>query len=659
MVEAGAVPAELRPCRWALLFGAVAAALALCVLAKALPVDLWLRAALRPDPDDIAQLVFHFSVLPRLVTALLSGAALALSGALLQQVLQNPLAEPSTIGISAGAYLALVIATVFAPSLLAGGQGPVALAGAGAAAVVVALLSWRQGMRPLPMVLAGLVVGLYCGAVSGTLALVHRDALLALSMWNSGSLVQNSWQAASYLLPRLAFAAALCTLLIRPLTLVGLGEDSARAAGVAVRRVQLAGVAIAIALCAAVVAAVGVIGFVGLLAPALAGLFGARSFAARLLWAPVFGAILLALTDQAAVLLFTTSEIPTGAATVVLGAPLLIVLAGRLPKSPAAADIAADPVDRGGELFLLMLAGLALSIAVALAFGQGPAGWSLAGWDGLQALLQWRAPRVFAALGAGALLALSGMLIQRMTGNAMASPEILGVGSGAAFGVILLTVMTNGFGRLEQLAAATGGAFLALLALLVLGRRSSYAGEAMLLTGIVLMTLLGAATVLLATSGDPRLAGLPAWLSGSTYRADWVDAILACALAVALAVGFAFVVRWLEILPLGDAAARAIGVDTRRSRFAILLAASLAAAAATLIVGPLSFVGLMAPRIATMLGARRVVPQAVTAVLAGGIIMIAADWLSRNLLFPREIPTGLLAAFVGGPFLFFMLYRQR
>lgn len=478
-------------------------------------------------------------------------------------------------------------------------------------------------------------------------------------MWNSGSLVQSSWEAASYLLPRLAIALGISVLLVRPLTLVGLGEDTARAAGVAVSTIRLAGAAVAIALSAAVVAAVGVISFVGLLAPTLARLFGARTFGAQLAWAPVLGAFLLCVTDQATILVFSTSEVPTGTAMAVLGAPMLVVLARRLPKTPPEEAGGSSPLDRGCWVPATMLGCLVLLVCFTLSFGQGPAGWNWSTGPDLGALLSWRAPRIFAAFGAGALLAFSGMLIQRMTGNPMASPEILGVGSGAAFGVILLMMVTGGFGRIEQLAAASSGAFLALIAMLAVGRRSSFAGEQVLFTGIVLTTLLSAAAALLASSGDPRLAGLLAWLSGSTYRADWFDAGLACGLAGMLTMAFPFIARWLDILPLGDEAARAIGVDVGRSRFVILLGCAFSASAATLIVGPLSFVGLMAPRIATMLGSRGVVPQAITSALAGGIIMIAADWFSRNLLFPREIPAGLLAAFVGGPFLFFMLYRQR
>lgn len=627
----------------------------------ALPPDLWLTAALSPDTADIRQIVFHDSVLPRIAVSLVAGAALALSGALLQQILRNPLAEPSTIGLSAGAYLALTAATVFAPGLLGHGRGPVAFAGALGAAFAVAALSWRHRFAPLPTILAGLVVGLYCAAVGNALALTDRDALQGLTLWNSGSLVQSDWQPVRYLAPRLALAVALSLLVARPLALLGLGDEAARAAGVPVRGVRLLGAGIAVALSAAAVAAVGVVGFIGTLAPNLARLAGARTVRAQLAWSPAFGAALLLCADQAALRLPFAHTIPAGAVTAVIGAPALFLLMRRLRHGPVAGDRPEAVPARDARLPVLLALGLlGLSLIVAISLGQGPEGWRWAVGHDLQALLPWRMPRALAALGAGALLAAAGALLQRMTGNVMASPEILGVGAGAMIGAIaLMMASTDGAGRLAQFAAAAAGAGLALAAILALGRRSAFAGEAMLLSGIVLTTLLGAVAAVLTASGDPRMGALQVWMSGSTYRADWADAAFACGAAGLLLLLLPFWRRWLEILPLGDATARSLGVEVQRSRAILLVATATATAAATLIVGPLSFAGLIAPRIAGSLGLRQALPHAVGSAVIGGAIMLLADWLGRNLLFPREIPAGLLASVIGGPFFLAMLFRPR
>lgn len=640
-----------------LLGGMILAALNMLAV---LPAQQWFGAIVQPATDDVRQIVFHYATLPRIAVGLLAGGALALSGTLLQQILQNPLAEPSTLGISAGAYLALTASAVFAPGLLAHGRTPVALAGGFLAIIVVMALSWRRRLAPLTVILAGLVVGLYCAALADTLALVDRDTLLTLSMWSSGSLAQSDWQPARYLVAWLLPAILLSALLMRPLALLGLGDEAAQAAGVAVTTIRLLGLAIGVALAAVVVAAIGVIGFIGLLAPTLARLCGARTLRAQLISAPLLGAALLFCSDQAISLTPFTGTIPVGAMTAVAGAPALFLLTRRMTGRPAAIEEPASfPHGRTGFTVTATIALLVLALVIALFLGRDPNGWHLAVGDELGVLLPWRAPRTLASAGAGALLAVSGALLQRMTGNVMASPEVLGIGAGAMLGIIVLAFLQPEFGRFEQFTAASAGAGLVLAAIFVLGRRTGFAGETMLLAGIVLTTLLGVLATVLTTSGDPRTAALRFWMSGSTYRVDWREAAFACASVIPLLVLLVFCRRWLEILPLGEACARSLGVRTGRSRTILLAGAATAAAAATLVVGPLSFVGLIAPRIALRLGLHTVTLHACGSAVIGAAVMIFADWLGRTLLFPREIPAGLLASIVGGPFFILMLLKSR
>jgi iron complex transport system permease protein len=117
-------------------------------------------------------------------------------------------------------------------------------------------------------------------------------------------------------------------------------------------------------------------------------------------------------------------------------------------------------------------------------------------------------------------------------------------------------------------------------------------------------------------------------------------------------------VRWLELLPLGDSSAKALGVHLGKSRFYLLLLAALLTAGATLIVGPLSFIGLLAPHLARLLGLTRALPQLLGAALLGATVMVLADWLGRNLLFPIQLPAGLLASLVGGAY-FMLCLRKR
>uniref|UniRef100_UPI00177DC874 iron chelate uptake ABC transporter family permease subunit n=1 Tax=Mesorhizobium silamurunense TaxID=499528 RepID=UPI00177DC874 len=247
---------------------ALAAVATLRNLSVQLPSAFWFDAAFMPDIGDMRQVLVHYAFLPRLVVSLLCGAALGLAGTVLQQVLRNPLASPDTVGISAGAYLALALATLVAPSLLAFGREWVALAGAFAALAAVLALSWHKGLSPLSVVLAGLVVGLYAGAIGAALVVLNHEWLAGLFM--AGSLGQQDWVTTLWLLPRLSAAMLAIGLMTRPLTLLGLEDDGARNLGVPLGIYRFAGLGMAVALIAFVVAAVGVIGFVGLAAPALA-----------------------------------------------------------------------------------------------------------------------------------------------------------------------------------------------------------------------------------------------------------------------------------------------------------------------------------------------------------------------------------------------------
>ncbi|WP_082805224.1 Fe(3+)-hydroxamate ABC transporter permease FhuB [Pseudomonas sp. BMS12] len=645
----------------ALLLGLVVLLIGIDLSAR-LPAAQWLSAAFAPDSNDMRQLILHFSWLPRLCMALLCGAVLALSGVLMQQVLRNPLASPTTLGVASGAQLGLLIATLWAPWVLELGREWVALAGGGLATLLVFALAWRRGLAPLTLILAGLVVTLYLSALNIALMLVQQQDLDAVFIWGSGSLSQNSWGGIQLLLPRLAVGLLLILPLLRPLALLELDDSGVKSLGVPLRFLRFTTLVLAVYLTACTVSVVGVIGFIGLAAPALVRLLGARTLAQRLLWAPLLGGLLLCVTDLAIQRLAgaLAELVPTGAATALLGAPLLLWLLPRLrlpggqPHSGDGQHFPRHPLPAHRLLPLLLL--LACALLLALGLGQGTHGWQWSLVDGT--LLEWRWPRVMAAASAGCMLALAGCMIQRLTGNPMASPEVLGISAGAALGLIALLFLLPYSGPLAQLALGGLGAGLTLLLLLGLSRRSGFAPERVLLIGISITALFDALQVILLAGGDPRGQNLLGWMSGSTYfvgpqMALWVLGCSLVLLLVALPFG-----RWLELLPLGDGTPRALGVPLGRSRFALLLLAALLTAGATLIVGPLSFIGLLAPHLARLLGLARAVPQLLGAALLGALVMVVADWLGRTLLFPAQLPAGLLASLLGGAYFMLCLYRR-
>lgn len=642
------------------LMAIVALLLTLFNLQHQLPLNAWWQAFFAPDENDIRQVVMHYSTLPRSVMALLAGAGLGLSGLLFQQVLRNPLAEPATLGVSAGAQFGLTLATVLAVPAQSPLMQGAALLGAAAVALVVFGLSWGRRIAPVTLILAGLVVGLYCGALSSLIALFNYQDLQGIFIWASGVLNQHDWQGVTSLAPRLLLASVLAVLLLRPLTLLGLDDGVAKNLGLGLNFARLASLSLAVAIGAQIVSAVGVIGFIGLFAPLLARMCGARRLGVRMLMAPLMGALLLWLTDQAVqVLGMFWHEIPAGSATALLGAPVLLWLLPRL-RGGGQPD-----VHQGERLaperrypWRWLSAGLvllALTMAAALFYGKGVDGWS---WAPADNLLPWRWPRVLAALASGMMLAVAGSMIQKLTGNPMASPEVLGISSGAALGVLVMLFLnpTGGFGW--TMPAGSVGAALTLVVILLVSSRRGFSAQRMLLTGVALSTVFSALVVLLLASGDPRTGAILAWMAGSTYSVSADQARYTLATAVALIALTPLVRRWLTALPLGGETARAIGVPLVKARVAILLLIAAMTAAATLTTGPLSFVGLMAPHMARMLGFRRALPQLAIAALLGGFLMMFADWCGRMMIFPYQIPAGLLATFIGAPYFIFLLRRQ-
>ncbi len=612
---------------------------------------------------DLNRVLLLNSVLPRAVVALLSGAALGLSGALLQQVLRNPIADPSTLGIATGAQFAMTAATLFAPALMDTSRESVALFGGLAVVALLLSLSWKRGLEPVTVVLAGMVISLIAMALSATLILANGEYMMSLLIWGSGSLTQQGWDPARSIGATLLISLIAAFLLIRPLEVLGLDDASARGLGADLLSLRLLTLAIAVWLATTVTAQVGVIGFIGLAAPALARLCGARTQRDIVVAAPLLGAAILWLTDGLVQLSAggASELVPTGTATALLGGPLLLYLLPRLRLAHRAAMLPA-PARRIAGPFLPLVAILLLALTmlvVALLVGRGPDGWNLATGQLLTDLHPFRAPRVAAAAAAGAMLAAAGLILQRMTGNPLASPEVLGVSAGAGVGLATVLFAFPAPPMSARLIGATIGVFVVLIALLVVAGRQEKNAERLLLGGLAIGALCSSLVSAAMVTGDARAFQLLAWLSGSTSKVTWTEASLALAAALLLLGPMPLMTHWLEILPLGTEQVRAVGMPLQASRMALILFASGLTAAASLIVGPLSFVGLVAPHMARLLGFSRSRHQLPAAILIGMGLMTGADWLSRIVSFPYQLPLGLFASLIGGPYLIWLLRRNR
>lgn len=273
-------------------------------------------------------------------------------------------------------------------------------------------------------------------------------------------------------------------------------------------------------------------------------------------------------------------------------------------------------------------------------------------------LIKLRLPRVIAALLAGVGLSVSGVLLQSVTGNPLAAPNIIGVNSGAGFCcIVMLSFFPNAFPFLPL--GAFIGAFLTTVLIVGIASRINAFSGTVILAGIAISAVLNAGISLLSLLDTDVLGAYNAFsvggLAGVEMRELFIPAvIIAASLAVSLILS-----RRIHILCLGDSLAASLGVRVRALRTVCLVCASASAAAVVCFAGLLGFVGLVVPHIARRLVGERTSILLVTSSFIGAVLVILADLFGRIVLAPTEIPVGVIMALIGAPFFFILLLRRR
>jgi iron complex transport system permease protein len=319
--------------RWVALVCAVAGAaiLALGIGPVSIP-PLDALSALTGGGDDVTRLIVRDVRGPRVVVALCAGAALAMSGATLQGVLRNPLAEPYLLGVSGGAAVGAVLVTAAGGTTLLS-IAPAAFGGAAVSVFIVLALARLSGGRfdPRVLLMAGVVVGAFANAtIMVALANADANSVRGALWWMMGSLGDATWRDAMWLTPVVALGGAALVARSHDVDALALGEDAAASLGVDVERAGRTLFLLASLLAAATVASAGLIGFVGLVIPALVRALGARRARETILGASLAGGALLIVADTLARTIRAPAELPVGAVTALVGVPFFLMRLGRL-----------------------------------------------------------------------------------------------------------------------------------------------------------------------------------------------------------------------------------------------------------------------------------------------------------------------------------------
>lgn len=318
-----------------------------------------------------------------------------------------------------------------------------------------------------------------------------------------------------------------------------------------------------------------------------------------------------------------------------------------------------------GWLILCLL--LLFVLLLSLRFGSSNMDWpsffgGLFKQNGFEAqsliIYSLRLPRLLQGILAGIGLSVSGVLLQSVTGNDLASPNIIGVNAGAGFVVILILSYFPGAVMGLPIAAFLG-AFLTTLLIMAIANRIDSSKATVILAGIAVQALLSAGISFFSLLDTDVLVSYNYFSVGGLSNSDisllWLPGII---IISGLIVSLAFSGR-IQILCLGDGMALSLGVRVKRIRMLCLVCASACAAAVVSFAGLLGFVGLIVPHISRKLvGTRTGTLLAVSAVI-GSILVLTADLLGRVIFAPSEVPVGIVMSLIGAPFFFILLMRRR
>lgn len=271
-----------------------------------------------------------------------------------------------------------------------------------------------------------------------------------------------------------------------------------------------------------------------------------------------------------------------------------------------------------------------------------------------------RLPRALLALLVGIGLAIAGTILQGLTRNPLAAPDVIGINAGASLAAVSLIVLLPAAPLFAIPLAAFAGAAIAAAMIYLLAWNQGSSPIRLILIGVGIAAIAGAGTSVLMTFGQINsVTQALIWMTGSVYGRSW-EHILLLLPWLGIFVPLALLLsRELNVLHLGDDVARGLGSKVEWQRFLLLVTSVALTGASVATAGTIGFVGLMAPHLARQLVGPAYEGLLPTAALLGGLITVLADLLGRSLFAPTELPCGVLTAAVGAPYFLYLLYRNR
>jgi len=270
------------------------------------------------------QIIFNIR-LPRILVGACVGICLSLSGCLLQGIMRNPLAAPHLIGVSSGAGLAGVVILILYPGIYYL-LPPVAFTGALVTTMLVYMIAWQEGINPSRLILAGVAVSSFLGAMITGVMIFFPDRVHSVIGFMVGGLAARTWKHLNIILPYTLIGFFLVNLTARRLNILLLGDETASSLGVHVERTRLFFIALSALLAGSAVSVVGLLGFVGLIVPHITRLIIGSDYRFLLPASALMGASLVMVCDTISRIALDPVEVPVGIIMALLGAPFFLYL---------------------------------------------------------------------------------------------------------------------------------------------------------------------------------------------------------------------------------------------------------------------------------------------------------------------------------------------
>jgi ABC-type Fe3+-siderophore transport system permease subunit len=589
--------------------------------------------------DSYQQTYIFQLLLPTLLIAILSGALLAQSGTVVQVTLSNDFASPSTIGISSGALLGAMVVNLLLPDPSIWALWLAAFTAAVTIAGLILLLSQVIGGGKLQLILVGMAMSLAVGAISSAIMLYAEQRMDGLFLWGSGNISQSDSELVSIILVPALLLLLLPLLCHRQLDMLSMGDEMANVSGLRVNRGRVSLIMFAVLQASLVTAMVGVLGFIGLMAPHMARLLGHYRHKEKLIFASFFGALLVVLAEIfSRTMPLSGYRLPTGVLTVLLGTPFFLYL---LMRKQGLAGMEMQESGFGlasliklPKLVALIMPTLAL-MATLIYFWPEVIDEQFTTW------------RMLVAVLAGCGLGMAGCALQALFRNPMASPDISGATSASVLCIIIVLQIWPDASRLTLFMWALSGSGV-VVTILFIAMRYQFSVSQLALLGIAISAWCGTVASMVLTFGAGAASVTVLWLTGTTYGADSQIGLLLLLVTVPCCLLLLTFSRHLDLFTLGEEWGHNLGQPLVKLRVIILLLVVLLTGAAVASVGAIAFVGLLSPHLLRLCGQTRHWVLLLGSGAIGAWFLVLADGLGRTLIAPFEIASGILVSIIGG-----------